>query len=129
MYCLELRESFKGIKFEGNAKDADNIAQKLRKSRHLKHPQILTGTKSGDPFESRPKSHDKTKSEIQNSPKVQSKLHWTIKPCNIPSNNWYVCEKSVGKKKPIPETKRSRGSDPSVRVLENGKYYITFHEK
>ena len=130
-----MRESFKGIKIEANTKLADQIVQQLKKTRHLKHAQTMLSHENRDAFDHNPKSHGTINPEIRTIPKLEMKLHWTIKPCNIPSNNWYICEKALEQNKAIPKTKKSTDNDPSFQeMLENGKNciltqcynYITF---
>ena len=133
-YCLEMRESFKGIKVEANAKIADQIVQRLTKTRHLRHAQTFLSHENRDAFDHYPKSPGTINPEISTIPKLPMKLHWTIKPCNIPSNNWYICEKTIEQNEAIPKMKKSGDNDPSIQVLEKGKdcivtlcyNYITF---
>ena len=124
-YCLEMRESFKGIKIEANAMLGDKIVQQLEKRRHLRHAQTFLNHENHDAFDHYPKSHGTINPEIHTIPNLQMKLHWTIKSCNIPTNNWYICEKTIEKNEANPQTKKSKDNDPSSQVLENGIYCIS----
>ena len=78
-YCVEMREAFKGIKVDADSNEADQLTKRLEKTRRLNHA----------------KSYKQTLSENYNKFAIEKRLHWTIKPCHVPSNNWYVCEKSA----------------------------------
>ena len=84
-----MRAAFKGIELDANSKDAEWIRRQLEESRHFRTSHRSSSQGILD-FVTKNRLVRSTK----NTENLEKKLHWTIKPCNIPSNNWYICEKS-----------------------------------
>ena len=94
-YCVEMRQAFQGIKIAADSMVADQITKQLEILRRAKYvsnkPPLRTSGKIQYPY----KSYKVGGTQNRDTSSMERKLHWTIRQCNSPSNNWYICEKSV----------------------------------
>ena len=84
-----MRAAFKGIELDANSKDAEWIRRQLEESRHLRTSHRSSSQGILDFI-----MKNRLVRSTKNTENLEKKLHWTIKPCSFPSNNWYICEKS-----------------------------------
>ena len=105
-YCVELREAFKGIELNADSNDVERIRMQLEKSRHKKKASSSN------------KAFDFLSSERQN------KLHWTIQPCNTPTKNLYICEKSTGHYSPTDKHKETQDHYGNDKKQDNGNIFL-----
>ena len=72
--------------------EADNITKEIKTTRrHLKVSDVLNKAYIKSTIEN--KEQDSKSSKASTSLKKQ--LQWVLKPCDTPSFNWYICEKSI----------------------------------
>ena len=71
--------------------EADNITKEIKTTRrHLKVSDVLNKAYIKSTIEN---SEEASKSS-RASTSLKKQLQWVLKPCDTPSFNWYICEKS-----------------------------------
>ena len=102
-----MREAFKGIELDPDSNDVDLIRMQLEKNRRTKKVQTSSSNKA----------FDFVSSERQN------RLHWTIQPCNTPTNSLYICEKSTSQYSLMDKLKEKKDHYGNDEKIDEG---ITF---
>ena len=105
-----MRAAFKGIELNANANDIERIRERFDQNRHIKTHLFSNGII--DLFR---------QTRFSRSPEEQKILHWTIKPCNTPSNNWFICEKYVHHDNHEDNMKEN---DYAIGGTDEGKVFI-----
>ena len=115
-YCVEMRAAFKGIELNANSNDVERIRKTFEHRRKGK-----TSSFSNENL------NLAKQTRFTRSPEEQQKLHWTVKPCNIPSNNWYICEKRVYQYH--PQDHLNANNDPHFPNgnIDGGQFLILIH--
>ena len=111
-----MRAAFKGIELNANSNDVERIRKTFEHRRKGKTSSFSNGI-----------LNLVKQTRFARSPEEQKKLHWTIKPCDVPSNNWYICEKHVSQYQ--PEDLLSEKSDPNHKNgnIDEGKILILIY--
>ena len=72
--------------------EADNITKEMKTTRrHLKLSDVLNKAYIKSTIENTEEGSKSSKA----STSLKTQLQWVLKPCDTPSFNWYICEKSV----------------------------------
>ena len=72
--------------------EADNITKEMKTTRrHLKLPDVLNKAYIKSTIENSEEASKSSKA----STSLKKQLQWVLKPCDTPSFNWYICEKSI----------------------------------
>ena len=112
-----MRAAFKGIELDANSKDAEWIRRQLEENRHLR-----TSYRSSSQGILGFITKNRLVRSTKNTENLEKKLHWTIKPCNIPSNNWYICEKSDPRDGFKANLTEENDQYHSNDIIDKGKY-------
>ena len=115
-YCVEMRAAFKGIELNANSNDVERIRKTFEHRRNGKTSSFSNGY-----------SDLVKQTRFARSPEEQKKLHWTIKPCNVPSNNWYICEKLVSQHHPQDHLSENNDPHDPNDNIDGGKFLIMIY--
>ena len=95
--------------------EADNITKEMKTTRrHLKLSDVLNKTYNKSTIEN---SEEASKSSKANT-SLKKQLQWVLKPCDTPSFNWYICEKSIDD---YDTTLKSKSKSLKVHPTEQNK--------
>ena len=72
--------------------EADNITKEMKTTRrHLKLSDVLNKSFIKSAIE----NNEEGSNSSNASTSSRKQLQWVLKPCDTPSFNWYICEKSA----------------------------------
>ena len=72
--------------------EADNITKEMKTTRrHLKVSDVLNKGYIKSTIE----NSEEASKYSKDSTSLKKQLQWVLKPCDTPSFNWYICEKSI----------------------------------
>ena len=88
-----MRQAFRGIKMDADSRITDQIREQPEINRRTNYMSNVPIPRIRDNIGNSSKSYKR--SPTKQTRRDEKKLHWTIRPCSSPADNWFVCEKSV----------------------------------
>ena len=90
-----MRQAFQGIKIDADSMVTGQIRKQPEINRRTNYMSDVPIPRIRDNIGNSSKSYKRPRSLTKETTRDEKKLHWTIRPCSSPADNWFVCEKSV----------------------------------